>query len=118
MRLALITLDHKQPATPLKTDNFTTEGFVTSGMKPKRSKTWYMKCDWLRDNDILEQLIVCWYKGTINDADYFTKHHPSIHHRQMISWYIHTSNLLRANPQTIRLWEGVLNRVPGTKSCI
>ena len=39
MRPALITLDHKQPATPLKTDNSTTEGFVNSGMKPKRSKT-------------------------------------------------------------------------------
>ena len=38
MRQDLITLDHKKPATPLKTDNSTTEGFVNSGMKPKHSK--------------------------------------------------------------------------------
>ena len=43
MRLALITLDHEQPVTPLKTDNSTTEGFVNSGMKQKRSRTWDMK---------------------------------------------------------------------------
>ena len=43
MRLALIKFDHEQPATPLKTENSTTEGFVKSGMKPKRSKTWDMK---------------------------------------------------------------------------
>ena len=39
----LITLDHEQPAIPLKTDNSKTEGFVNLGMKPKRSKTWDMK---------------------------------------------------------------------------
>ena len=28
MRPVLISLDHKQPSTPLKTENSTTEGFV------------------------------------------------------------------------------------------
>ena len=37
MRPALIALDHKQPATPLETDNSTTEGFLNSGIKPKSS---------------------------------------------------------------------------------
>ena len=49
MQPALIALDHKQPATPLKTDNSTTEIFVNLGMKPKRSKIWDMKFHWLRD---------------------------------------------------------------------
>ena len=35
---SLIALYHKQPATPLKTDNYMTEGFVNLGIKPKRSK--------------------------------------------------------------------------------
>ena len=39
MQPDLIELDHKQSETSLKTDNSTTEGFVKSGMKPKRSKT-------------------------------------------------------------------------------
>ena len=113
---ALIALDHEQPATPLKTDNSTTEGFVNLEMKPKRSKTWDMKWHWFRDKEVLEQLIVYWGKGTKNDANYFIKHHPSIHHLQMCPRNIHTSNLVRTIPQTIRLCEGVLNRVPDTRS--
>ena len=87
---ALITLYHKQPSTTLKTENSTTEGFVNSGMKPKRSKTWDMKWHWLRDKDVLEQLRIYWDKRTNNDADYFTKHHPQINHCQMRPQYIHT----------------------------
>ena len=34
----LIALDHKQPATPLNTDNSDTEGFVNYGMKSKQFK--------------------------------------------------------------------------------
>ena len=49
LRPALITLDHKQPATLLKTENLATEGFVNLGMKPKRSKTWDIKWHWFRD---------------------------------------------------------------------
>ena len=36
---SLIGLCHKQPPTPLKTDNSTTDGFVNSSVKPKKSKT-------------------------------------------------------------------------------
>ena len=113
---ALIALDQKQTATPLKTDNSMTEGFVNSGMKPKRSKTWDMKWHWSRDKEVLEQLRVYWDRGTDNEADYCTKHHPPIHHHQMRPRYIHTSNLVRTISQTIRLCEGVLNRVPCTQS--
>ena len=51
-----------------------------------------MKWYWLRDKEVLKQLRVYWDKGTNNDADYFTKHHPPTHHRQMRPQYIHTSN--------------------------
>ena len=76
MQPALIALDHEQPATLLKTENCTTEVFVNSGMKPKRSKMWDMKWHWLRDKEVLENVILYWYKGTNNDDNYFTKHHP------------------------------------------
>ena len=39
MQPALIEWDQKQPATPLKTDNYTTGVFLNLGMKPKPSKT-------------------------------------------------------------------------------
>ena len=70
MKPDLITLDHKQPATPLKTDTSTTEGFLNLGMKPKCSKPWDMKWHWLRDNAVRDQLRVYWYRGTKNDAYY------------------------------------------------
>ena len=118
MRPYLITLDRKQPFTPLKTENPTTEVFVNSGMKPKRSNTWDMKWHWLRDKELLEQLILYWDRGTNNDTDYLTKHHPPIHHRQTRPRYIHTLNLVRKISETIRLYKGVLNWVPCTQSCI
>ena len=37
MQPAFIALDHKQPATPLKTGNSMTGHFIKSGMKPKHS---------------------------------------------------------------------------------
>ena len=58
IRPYLITLEHKQPETPLKTDNSTSEGFIHSVMKPKHLKTWDMKYNWLQDKELLEQLIV------------------------------------------------------------
>ena len=76
-------LDHKQPATPLKTENYATEGFVNLGMNPKHSKTWDIKLHWFRDKELLEKLRAYRYIGTMNDDDYFTKHHPPIHHLQM-----------------------------------
>ena len=69
--------------TPIKTANSTTDGFFNSGMKPKRSKTWEMKWQWLRDKEFLEQLRVYWDKGMNNDNDYFTKHHPPIHRHKV-----------------------------------
>ena len=76
MRPDLIALEHKQLDTPLKIDNPTTKGFVNSGMKSKNSKTWDMEWHWLRDKEVIYQLRVYWYRGTNNDTDYFTKHHP------------------------------------------
>ena len=99
MWLALIALDHKHSAIPFKTDNSTTEGFVKSRMKPKHSKTRDMKWHWLIDKEVLEQLRVYWYKGMINDADYFTKHHLPIHHCKMRPCYIHISKLVMTIPQ-------------------
>ena len=118
MQPSLITLDQKQPAITFKTDNSTIEGFVNLGMKPKRSKTWYMKWQWLKDKSVLYQPRVYWGKGMKNEADYFTKHHLPITHCQMRPRYIHTSNLVRKISQTIRLCKGTLNRVLGNTYCI
>ena len=63
-------------------------------MKTKHSKTWDIKWLWLIDKEVLVQLRVYWDKGTNNDTDYLTKHHPPIHHHQMLLRYIHASNIV------------------------
>ena len=89
IRRALEALGHPQPPTPLKTDNSTAESFVHSNIRQKRSKTWDMRWNWLRDRSGgLAHLRVYWEKGTLNDADYFTKHHPPNYHRSIRPRYI------------------------------
>ena len=49
IRHTLIALEHLQPPTPLKTENFTAYKFVHNDMKQKMSKSWDMRFSWLRD---------------------------------------------------------------------
>jgi hypothetical protein len=95
IRIALEELGHVQPPTPLKTDNSTATAFVHSSMKQKRSKSWDMRYHWLRDRLLQKQLRIYWDKGSNNDADYFTKHHPPKYHLMMRSKYILKANLIR-----------------------
>ena len=46
-RQALECLGHKQPPTPLKTDNSTACGYVNKNIKIKKSKSWDMRYHWL-----------------------------------------------------------------------
>ena len=57
MQPALITLDHKKIATPIQTENSTTEGFFNYGMIPKRSKTCDMKTLIISKSIILQLII-------------------------------------------------------------
>lgn len=51
-RQALECLGHKQPPTPLKTDNSTACGYVNKNIKIKKSKSWDMRYHWLRDREL------------------------------------------------------------------
>jgi hypothetical protein len=88
VRIALRALGHPQSATPLKTDNSTSYSFVHANIKQRRSKTWDMRWNWLRDKETHKQLRIWWDKGIHNDADYFTKHHPPSHHILMRPKYV------------------------------
>eukprot|EP00957_Ditylum_brightwellii_P194920 14850370-Ditylum_brightwellii.AAC.1 len=55
--------------------------FVHAFMRIKRSKSWDMRWHWLREAATRKVLEIFWDKGSRNDADYFTKHHPPAHHR-------------------------------------
>ena len=88
IRNALEGMGHKQNKTEVSTDNTTSTGFVHKTMKEKRSKTWDMRYNWLRDEVVKKIINVKWKKGESNMADYFTKNHPPSHHREKREDYI------------------------------
>ena len=84
IRYVLEAIGHKQiKPTPLRTDNSTSSGFVNKNMQMKQSKAWDMQLHWLRDKPNKEIFNVFWDKGPNNGADYFTKYHPTVHHRRI-----------------------------------
>ena len=88
IRRLLEVLRHPQPPTPLKTDNSTACGFIHDNIHQKRSKSWDMRYYWLRDRLAQLQFRFFWDKGSNNNADYHTKHHPTKHHRLMRPRYV------------------------------
>jgi hypothetical protein len=89
IRIILEELGHPQPPTPLQTDNSTASGISNDTVKQKRSKAIDMRFYWIRDRVRQKQFHICWKKGILNKADYFTKHHPPSHHQAIRSSYLH-----------------------------
>jgi len=92
LRITLEELGHVQPPTPIQTDNSTAAGIANDTVKQKRSKAIDMRFYWVRDRVRQGQFIVHWKKGSLNKADYFTKHHPPAHHQQIRSAYLHNAD--------------------------
>ena len=80
-RQALSKMGHKQPPTPMQTDNTTAHGFVTNNIASKRLKSMDMRIHWLRCRALQGQFRHYWRPGLTNLGDYVTKHHAEIHHR-------------------------------------
>jgi hypothetical protein len=112
--ISLRALGHPQAATPIKTDNSTSNSFVHANIKQRRSKTWDMQWNWLRDKTTHQQLCIYWDRGQNNDADYFTKHHPPTHHLAMRPKYVlnaHKISNQNGYPPVCRF------RLPGARVC-
>jgi hypothetical protein len=97
-RITLEELGHPQGPTPMATDNGTALGIANDSIKQKRSKSMDMRFYWIRDRVRQEQFLIYWRKGSTNRADYFTKHHPTKHHRRMRPMYLHTPTSNRYAP--------------------
>ena len=80
IRIILEEMGHKQPPTPLQTDNSMAEAVINGKITPKRTKAMDMRFHWLRDRKCQEQFRIYWRPGKLIDADYWTKHHPAKHH--------------------------------------
>jgi hypothetical protein len=88
IRIILEEMGHKQPATPLQTDNSMAEAVTNGKVQPKRTKAMDMRFHWLRDRECQRQFRIYWRPGKLNYADYWTKHHPTKHHQHMRKEFI------------------------------
>jgi hypothetical protein len=83
MRKTLEELGHPQPQTPVQTDNSTAYGVINNKIQPKATKAMDMRFYWLKDRESVKQFKYYWRPGNTNKADYWTKHHPALHHQSM-----------------------------------
>ena len=89
IRQTLIDMGHLQSPTPIKTDNSTAYNFVRSNIKQKKSKSWDMRLNWLRDRKEQLQFYYYWNQGKKNIAVYHTKQHAPKYHLQQRHKYVY-----------------------------
>jgi hypothetical protein len=83
IRIILEELGHKQPPTPIQTDNAMADAVINGKVQPKQTKAMDMRFHWLRDRECQQEFRIYWRPGKMNYANYWTKHHPELHHRNM-----------------------------------
>jgi hypothetical protein len=89
LRTTLEELGHKQPPTPMETDNTTATGYSNGTIKQKRTKAMDMHFYWIKDRVKQGQFKLYWGPDFQNSADYFTKHHSPAHHKRIHNVYIY-----------------------------
>jgi hypothetical protein len=80
MQHLLEEMGHKQPPTPIQTNNSIAHGVVTNNIQPQCTKVTDMQFHWLRCCDTQDQFRYYWRPRPNNQADYWTKHHCAAHH--------------------------------------
>ena len=98
MIVALIKIGHPQDPNGvlITTDNSTEHSILTSTMRAKLSKAYYMRYHWIKDCVLKKQFQLRWDKGSNNLADYFMKHHPPAHHMRMRTLYLQANATLQS----------------------
>ena len=99
-REILKDMGHPQPPTRIRTDSQTGCGVVTGKMKQKRTKSVDMNFNWLHDRTVNQkQLEPEWAPGPTNLADYPSKHHPGVHHKNVRPVYLYIKD---KSPSTLK----------------
>jgi len=80
LRNALDEMGWKQPKSPIQMDNSTAAGFIQDTIIQRRIKMIWMRLHWLQCHEAQGQFRFYWDKGSMNMADYHTKHHPPAYH--------------------------------------
>jgi hypothetical protein len=103
IRVTLIEWAHKQPPTPLRTDNSTVFIFLNETIKQKRSKAMDMRYHWLPYRVRQTQFDAYWHPGRENLGDCHTKHHSAQHHKYMRKLILHQANSLNVLRGCVKL---------------
>ena len=82
-RQTLEDMGHPQPPTRIRIDNKSAHGVLTGIMKQKRTKSTDVNANWVKDRCKQGQFEIKWAPGKTDLADYPTKHHTGLHHRQV-----------------------------------
>jgi len=88
LRTTLEELGHPQITTPIITDNATANNIINGNAKQRRTKAMDMRYNWILDRQVQKHFRVFWQPGKENLADYFTKHHSTVHHKRMRAIYV------------------------------
>jgi hypothetical protein len=110
LHTTLSEMGHQEPATPLQTDNSTTNGIINGTVKQQASKAIDMRFYWVRDRSNQGHFKVYWAPGRETLGDYFTKYHSPKHHRLMQPTFLH----MPASPYT-RMLRGCVDSPPVPK---
>ena len=78
IRIILEELGHKQPPTPLQTDNTMADTVINGRVQPKQPKAMGMRFHWLQDHECQQQFRIYWRPCKINYADLLDKTSPRI----------------------------------------
>ena len=93
-RESLIEMGYPEGQTPIQTDNTTAHGICNNNMQCKRSKSWDMRFYCMRCKESQKMFRVYWQPGTTNLAEYYTKHHPAAHHRNVRPEFVTPSEVV------------------------
>jgi len=88
LRTTLQELGHLQCTTTIVTDNATANNIINGNAKQKRTKAMDMRYNWILDRQVQRHFHVIWKPGKENLADYFTKHHSTVHHKRVRTLYV------------------------------
>jgi hypothetical protein len=83
IRIILEEMGHKQPPTPLQTNNSIAEAVINGKVQSKQTKAMDMQFHWLQDGECQQQFQIYWWPAKLNYADYWEKHHAAPHHQNM-----------------------------------
>ena len=81
-------MGHKQPPTPMQTDNRTAHGVITNNISGKKLKSMDKRLHWIRCRSTQRQFRHYRRLVATNLGDYVTKHHEATHNRKFRPIYL------------------------------